>query len=613
MKRLTKASFGTTPLTFEAAVANALHKEEPMKRKRFATVLVMAILIIALACTAVAVGINQSARHAAVRAAREAIMAQYGLTTEMLGMFSESTEPKDDGFEIVFAPLKYINEIGEYTVLVMPGAEPEATWSHDDKNLPGLADAGMDSAVWGPAQIGMVMDVERGYRENLRVRKEWTDAESLLAVRAENDRPLVEAMEQGVETFVVNLMPGEADIPLAEVLDRAGETILKKFGVDLGGMEGYHTDISFLKYQDDAEPKYRVSIIKADEKNPSKEENVIRTAEMFDVTIFSPSGDIGWCVWHVDADRRTLPDGPLHDYKDAVAKFIEEGAFNLQTPEKKADIAARMEEAGFGSLLEGRKYAAPDQSDLPEAEAIERAGQAMRDTFHMTDEAIALFDRSASLVEEDGRHVWTNGYTAKPDLEWQWRMPVVERLGAYEIAIDAKDGTMLREEWTLAGERGDEDYTKNTWGRAKAYDGEILTWAIKLMEAQKKIDEPYTGGDPLVMPDVSLEDTAAKDQLMRDAGFPADQYSNGVPGPKDLAQGVALEIGIAALAEEYGIDRAKLEGAVMSVYFSVADPDAPEWSFWIFPSESGYDDYSVTLNARTGEILRTDYSATGNG
>lgn len=578
-----------------------------MKRKHFATVLVMAILIIALACTAVAVGINQSARHAAVRTARETIMAQYGLTTEMLGMFSESTEPKDDGFEIVFAPLKYMNEIGEYTVLVLPGEEPEATWSHDGKDLSALADVGMESPVWGPVQIGMVMDVERGYRENLQIKKEWTDAESLLAVRAENDRPLVEAMEQGVETFVVNLMPGEDDIPLGEVMDRTKEAILKKFGVDLGDMEGYQTDISFLKYQDDDEPKYRVNLFKG------SGENSFTGNEMFDVTIFSPSGDIGWCVWSIDADKRTLPDGPLDDYEDAVKKFIEEGAFNLQTPEKKADIAARMKDAGFGSLLEGKTYAAPDKDDLPEAEAIEKADQAMRDTFAMTDETIALFDRFASLVEEDGKHVWTVGYTSKPDLEWQWGMPTGELLGAYEIAMGAKDGAMLREEWTLAEERGDDVYTKNTWGKAKAYDGEILTWAVALMEARNKIDEPYMDGDPLAVPTLSLEDTATKDQLMRDAGFPADQYRNGVPGPKDLPQEEALEIGIAALSEEYGIDKAKLKGAVMSVYFSVADPDAPEWTFWIFPSESGYDDYSVTLNARTGEILRTDYSATGNG
>ena len=109
-----------------------------IRRRMIAAVaLVMALA----AATALAVGLQVSRKVEVKRIAREAVMAQYGLDSKSVGMFSERAEEEGGVWTVTYSAWKP-DEAGTYTVTVQKDGTAQVSWS-----LEGKTDA------WGQKEI----------------------------------------------------------------------------------------------------------------------------------------------------------------------------------------------------------------------------------------------------------------------------------------------------------------------------------------------------------------------------------------------------------------------------------------------------------------------------
>jgi len=163
----------------------------------------------------------------------------------------------------------------------------------------------------------------------------------------------------------------------------------------------------------------------------------------FWVCVFSPSGKIAELAWDVEPEIRTLPEGPLNAYDEAVEEFLRNGAFLYLSAAEKADVSARVQEAGYTDLLRSYVYLEPADIDLPEAEAIAAATQAMKD-YGFTDDSLTFFIPSMSLQSVGGQRVWVAEYTTGLSWEW-WFNPhqvyfAEGKIGNYRVELAADTG-----------------------------------------------------------------------------------------------------------------------------------------------------------------------------
>lgn len=607
MRQLSKEAFGTTPATFEAAMEKALYQEEnTMKKSYLMKVLILATVFLMLTCTALAVGLNQSARHTATLQAREAVMEAYGLTSETIGMLFEHTEQGQDGYTVVYSPIKYGNQIGEYTVHVDKDGNAKVSWSHDGVDMDSL-DIG--SPAWGQAQLLEIMEIESQHNEWRGDTKEMTE-EELAATRlqrqAERDSILADMREKGVEVGIISVAPKEGDLTEEEAVQAAKDAAMATYGMEESFFDDHEVFISLYQNDNDAEAFYRVQLVQ-----DLPDVDYVERSQFF-IELGATSREVRVCSWDIKPENRTLPQGPLDGYDEAVRSFIEKGAFATLTPEEKADVAQRMAAAGFADLLPHSNYAAPTADDLPQADAIAAADKAMTDTYGFTPKTLSLFAHSTAVVETEGKRLWTVDYV--PELKERDKWLFEEPMGTYTVSVDAQTGELAEAEWSLQAERGDTVYTESTFGASPAWDAEMLTWAIRLDEKRQVLIEKY---DRLfeemypVAPSWSLEDSGTYDGWMRDAGFDPAEYNNGLPREGDLTLEQVTEIAIAAVVQEYGVDSAMLADAPQQPYYWITDPEKPVWAIRFF---TGWQDsYTVTMDAATGEIVNTEFIATGNG
>ncbi len=603
MKALDNRSlYGEMPQSVQTVVANALQtevNEMAFRKKRAVATLLAALVLIALACTALAITLGRT-QYDAAKAARKAVMEQYGLTPETITLFEEEKSEENGVWTVVFRPWKYNPDaIGTYTVTVEEGKEPVAAWTHDGTAVTG---EGLDANVWGPSQLEEVLALERAHYAPGEEFADPYDIFDWLEKAAKRDQMLIDA---GLDVFVVNLLPGPDDIPPEEAIATAKRAIREKYGISEESLAQWEIHMMFLKYQDKDEPVYRISSGAVQDNTGS-----------LDVWLYSPSGKIGHCVWSVEPEYRTLPDGSLKGYEEAVKEFIKEGAFAVRPPAEKAEIAARIVEAGYGEYLEGMTYAAPGAEDLGEADALAAAAKALESAYGFTDETLKLFETTASLLLEDGERIWRVAYKPPRDegILMQHGRYGNDMVGEYSVTLAANDGAVKQTFWSLEAERGDTVYTESTWGQAPAYDARILSWLLKLDEARAAIAAQYGNEQDDLATPWPLEAAAAHDQLFRDAGFDPDVYPNGLPGEGDIPLEEALAAVKQALKDEFQFTDERLKESTYVPSFFVNDPEKPVWCVTIYRIVDGYQDtHVVWVDARTGEIVNTAYMAVGNG
>jgi hypothetical protein len=94
-------------------------------------------------------------------------------------------------------------------------------------------------------------------------------------------------------------------------------------------------------------------------------------------------------------------------------------------------------------------------------------------------------------------------------------------------------------------------------------------------------------------------------------------FIEGVPGEDDIAAETAIETATRAIKDKYALTEKTLARFTSEASFNVANPDEPVWTITFNPANnSDFSEigcYTVTINAKTGEIVNITSAADGIG
>ena len=303
----------------------------PARRMKGSTILAIGVAGVLLMTTALAVGLRWSARSNALRTARQAVMGKYGLTQETMAVFSESSEEERGRWTVRYMPTLFdVSAMGNYMAVIENGTAIEVNWSHDDTPEPEASGSGFDAPAWGQPQLESALEIRQAHQQTFveGYNEPSTDIRKALEDAAERDRALWEGNRQGLVPFVMHVLPTQEDLQPEEAAGLAREAVSKKYGLPLEDVPAEARYMAFVKYADDEEPVYRMTL--GDEKDETE-----KGTGPFWVCVFSPSGKIVELMWAASADIRTLPTGPLHEYGEAVEEFIRKGRSFTFRPRKR--------------------------------------------------------------------------------------------------------------------------------------------------------------------------------------------------------------------------------------------------------------------------------------
>lgn len=585
----------------EDVVLRRIHA--PRSTVRLRTVAVLFAVLLLLCATAVALTLQFSTQYNLLKQARSAVSAKYGLTDEMLDLFSTDAQHTKSGWIVRFTPMTLNMEaIGVYTVTCGENGTAMASWSHDDDGASSLNTDDLSANVWGAQQL------ERALRLRRSNAAAWSDAalgmyENLtLEERAALDAPLLQSKDA---VMLINIAPDETDIPLAKAKAMAQKAVAEKYGVALDALAGYSIQASFHLATKDNTREYSFSFSRA---GTNKDSYVVR--------LLSPSGEVIQCKWWVEPESRTPPDGDLAQHVEAAREYANSGAFELLSARDKARVAEQFKKAGLFVLLPAGEYLLPGSTDIPEAEALAKARTALEKEYGFTADTLAFFSPRVALLTGDGRRTWQITYSPTEQADWHWVYN--DKLGAYTVTLTAQDGSMTSCIWSLQGMEDDAAYTGQTFGAANAYSARMLPWLKKLTDSQQAILKKYP--EDVNRGYMSIEDDAAYDELMRQAGFDEKNHTYVTPSVKDIQRGEAVTYSKRALETEYGLAGPLLDACETVVNcnmnYSLHNAPVKVWGVTFFGyGPEGMDNYTVILNARTGEVeaIYHDSPASGNG
>ena len=187
-------------------------------------------------------------------------------------------------------------------------------------------------------------------------------------------------------------------------------------------------------------------------------------------------------------------------------------------------------------------------------------------------------------------------------------------LGDYTVTLTS-DGAVTGCEWSLSS-RFPGTHTHDTFGQAEVFTGADLGYAVALIGQLDEILEKYPSY-PYYVDDteLSLEDRAAFDGLMRHAGFNPRTYPNLLPRESDVSQQEALDLARQALESECGLTRETLDAWRLEVSFwmryDLRDEPVRVWEF----AFKGAEIYWVDVGAEDGmiELIEHDDLSLGEG
>lgn len=570
-------------LTFtrEAEVLEKLPTRRQARPIPKRTVALILALMLMLCGTAVALTLRYSARLDLERHARGVLTSKYGLTGEMLDLFSPHVERDGAAWTVRYLPIGWEAQMGEYTVTGSEDGDTQAVWSHDGEEP--------SDSVWGPEQLQQFMEVRLAQRSAMASAENLGDLtlEELAAI----DAPLLDL--PGAAGQWLSVVPGEDDIQQADAERMAVEAVMAKWGIPGDELAACRIRTHFYLFTDDNRHEYRIWVEGGHELGT------------FDVMIASPSGEITRNSWWSSPETVRLPEGDLALYPAAAEEFVKEGGFDLLPPEEKAAVYLRYEAAGLTDLLPPGVYVTPAATDLNEQAAVTRARETLMETCAFPERAFDLFGvRTAMLRGEAGRE-WQVRFIGLDQYHHYWLDH--DTLGEYTVTV-AADGQIVGCEWSLA-ERYEGGFTEKTFGQSDVLAGELLTWA---MELRDKLDQIIAGYPEFQnRDDLPLEDLAAYDALMRDAGFDQRTYSHLLPEEGEIQEAEAIELARQVLKDEFGLTDAILDNSRMEVYFLMAyyigDEPVKGWDI----AFKGEEIYTVFINAADGiieQIVHDDLS-----
>ena len=148
------------PFLAKAVLAKA-GKEPLIAKKKISFGLVLAMVAVLVAITALAASLVFSPGYDAKRLAERALQDQYGITDKMMTIFicNNGEEEQDGSRVLVYQAVEdlYAKQIGIYTVTVKNG-KARAVWSHDGEDTTG----GVQASAWGAEQIALLCSDQYG-------------------------------------------------------------------------------------------------------------------------------------------------------------------------------------------------------------------------------------------------------------------------------------------------------------------------------------------------------------------------------------------------------------------------------------------------------------------
>ena len=606
-----REAFGEIPTHFDQVLAGALRQTEgkPVKRKLYTSVLIAALLVVALAAAALAMGLRRSAEADAAARAREALMAEYNLTPESIGCFTPEAAREGDTWSITFTGTAWeLERLGTYTVQLRPGEPPQTSWNYDDMDPSLWQDGNMDAPAWGQKQIMAKLQLD-GEQRDARARADWDSLS--FEEEAELSPVFWGTVDLAGKTVRFDrIVPNAEDIPADKVSRMAMDAIVSAYGVKEDGLAGFAEHISFGQPQGGSERQYVVQLTR-------RTDMLWRPSEhgTYTVYIASPSGETLFLQWDVFNEFRTLPDGPLKGYEHAVEEFMNTGSLAARSAAEKADIVTRVRDAGLEALIEpALPYVMPGVQDMPETDAMALGREILMRDFEMEGEALTLFDAVSSLLDTPEGRCWEIVYTPKaPQTPYRsfWQADILEKIGAYTIRFTSAAGDVQEALWDRAEEWTDGGaYTRNNWATAPVYHGKLLKWAKALQEATDAIWAKYPEG--ALDSDFTMEDVAANDAYFREAGF--DGFPRSMPGDGDISYEEAWAVGREAILAEMPDTAKALDAGEIHGHYSLFDPEVPAWRFTVYFISNGLEiSYQVAMDAKTGEIFLIQAVTGGNG
>ena len=557
------------------------------------TLVLAVILMTMIISTALALGITFSIRYHIQRQAAEVIKSTYGLTDEMLDLFTYKRENTEKGWIASFeANAIHQKELGFYTVEKEADGTLSVTWSNDNADQELVASGELTSPAWGAKQLARIIPFYRQHMDRWKNVQKMDDLS--LEEKAALDAPLMEVQEIGL---LINIVPEKDDISVEMAKEIAMKAVTEKYGVSEEALAKKKIDISFYLYGGTDRREYRISMYDLD--------------SSYVINISSPDGNVTYCRWMVSEENRTLPEGDLSLYAEAAQEYVTTGAFDLLDAAEKSEVAARYEAAGLGDLLP-KQYILPKHNALSEKEAIEKAAEAAQATFGLKGNWQSLFQVRSAMIKEQDRSLWQITWLPYNMGNWHWLD--VDKLGEYKATLSVETGEIFSCEWSLLNvDTG--NYTEKTWGQAEAYSADMLPWVQSLLEQAQLILGKYPGGTNL--DEMSLEDRAAYDALFRNAGYDLAFYPNTLPNEKDITQEDAAALALEAIQTVYQVDGSALvRGEAFHESFSLWVTDEGNTiRVWIIYYWNDPDAYAVAVNAENGEIEQIwhDDLSVGNG
>ena len=120
--------------------------------------MVLVIVLLLIAVTALAAGIIFAKRVPATEVADQALLQTYGITARMKSLFTRKTAEGEGGTTVVtyegIEHLAYV--LGKYTVIVDGQTVKSICWSHDGEDTGG----GLEASAWGKDQLDEILRID---------------------------------------------------------------------------------------------------------------------------------------------------------------------------------------------------------------------------------------------------------------------------------------------------------------------------------------------------------------------------------------------------------------------------------------------------------------------
>ncbi|NLB39436.1 MAG: hypothetical protein GX810_09375, partial [Clostridiales bacterium] len=398
----------------------------PAVRRRYRLGLVLALIMLLLAGTALALGLLYSDGYSRRKQADQALMDTYDFTQEAMGMFLTETASVPDGVQIAYRSHMQDEQVGTYTVLLPRQGKPVVRWSHDDADPTQLA-GGLDAPIWGAKQLNAYVRIKNAYYQKSS-EFDWQNVGSwTLEQRAQADVVLTEMQQAFGEAIpTTHITPGPDDIQPDDAVHLALEALADTFGVDTAHITALDQTVAFTRNNVDGTRRYRVQYDAYKRVvNPSDV-----SFEAFHVDIMSPSGKAENAHWYIgDPEKRTLPEGDLTGHRTAIEQFIDNGSFEVLPALEKGKLAERISHAGHNDLLGSVTYVIPGPGVISETAALEKAAQVLLARHGLTGSMHSLFTVSAALVRRENHVVWQVQYKGN-DVPY-WGVHAVPPVGDY--------------------------------------------------------------------------------------------------------------------------------------------------------------------------------------